>query len=446
MLTLAVMSAPALAAGFAGGDGSPASPYQIATAAQLVAVGKDPNLWDKHFVLTRDLDMARVDPNAITPIGNEQAPFLGTFDGGNHTVSNLRMAAESEFTFGLFGCIGEVKKPSAQHEPLPGHIRNLHLKDVNIQTDGGAAGGLAGTLGCGTITNCSVSGYVKGRGIMSGVGGLVGEAQGLVASCTTVVTVWGEYNVGGLIGASNGQSVSDCSSSGHVRGHVQAGGLIGVAVFTPLPIGTHDKKPADLADPGSILRCTSDCSVTGGYTVGGLVGFASWEGRIEDCYACGPVRGIEDVGGLIGDNYDSCIIRCYASGKVMGEKNTGGLIGENTWRSDSPEWVRYPPCQLVVEETHEPESLGGPPVNGPRWRVVFRPAVQGCFWDGQGSGMARALGAGADAQGGVTRLTTAEMRTPARFQDFGWDFETVWVISPDKPYPRLRWEQARCQE
>jgi hypothetical protein len=33
------------------------------------------------------------------------------------------------------------------------------------------------------------------------------------------------------------------------------------------------------------------------------------------------------------------------------------------------------------------------------------------------------------------------MRTAASFLNFGWDFETVWMIREGKDYPRLRWEQ-----
>ncbi|RPJ34751.1 MAG: hypothetical protein EHM35_09630, partial [Planctomycetaceae bacterium] len=45
---------------FAGGTGEPNDPYQIATAEQLIAIGSDPNLLDRHFVLVANLDL---DPN-----------------------------------------------------------------------------------------------------------------------------------------------------------------------------------------------------------------------------------------------------------------------------------------------------------------------------------------------------------------------------------------------
>ena len=45
---------------FAGGTGEPNDPYQIATAEQLISIGSDPNLLDKHFILLNDIDL---DPN-----------------------------------------------------------------------------------------------------------------------------------------------------------------------------------------------------------------------------------------------------------------------------------------------------------------------------------------------------------------------------------------------
>jgi hypothetical protein len=94
------------AAQFAGGTGEPNDPYQIATAEQLLSIGSDPNLLDKHFVLLNDLDL---DPNlpggqvftqAVIPpavSGQEgswsEIPFAGSFDGRGHKVCHLATSA-----------------------------------------------------------------------------------------------------------------------------------------------------------------------------------------------------------------------------------------------------------------------------------------------------------------------------------------------------------------
>jgi hypothetical protein len=137
-----------------------------------------------------------------------------------------------------------------------------------------------------------------------------------------------------------------------------------------------------------------------------------------------------------------CISRCFSAGRVRGEEHAGGLIGKNEPVKDMEELAKYPPCQFVVEEVKGPSSS----TLGRDWLLVYRPAIQSCFWDARASGMTRGLGAGADAQGGITRLTTTEMRTAGPFKNFGWDFEEVWTIQEGKSYPRLRWKQGRPQE
>ena len=40
---------------YSGGTGEPNDPYQIATAADLIALGETPEDYDKHFILTADI-------------------------------------------------------------------------------------------------------------------------------------------------------------------------------------------------------------------------------------------------------------------------------------------------------------------------------------------------------------------------------------------------------
>jgi len=444
-MALALTASTGYAAGFAGGDGTADRPYQIASPEQLVALGQDPNLWDKHFVLTRDLDMKGADSKAIRPIGTGENPFLGVFDGGDHRIADLCLLRHDfEIGSGLFGYIGVNTVAFRDRKPAAGHVRNLRLDNVYIQCEALGIGGLAGILADGTITDCSVSGTVKGKDTIYRVGGLVGRAFGQITRCTANVAVYGENGTGGLAGEVCGAELTLCSSSGRVEqsGRVEAsgraGGLVGVVQFWNYTDGIRENKLEQIIAPGVILRCRSECSVSGKETIGGLIGHAFGSGRIEDCYATGFVSGSATVGGLIGENEGSSVIRCYATGRVLGEEETGGLIGYNELPND-PALVSYPPCQLIVERIQEPASSGG--AQGPRWRVVHRPAILSCFWDAEASGMVRGLGAGTDAQGGITRLTSAEMRTAATFRNFGWDFESIWIMREGKPCPQLRWEQ-----
>jgi hypothetical protein len=430
----------ACAVEFAGGTGEPNHPYLIATPQQLVALGSDPNLWAKHFALVHDLDMTGMDPNVVGPIGIATKPFVGVFDGKGHTISNLRMVRRFEFEFGLFGCIGERMAISRRLDRGVGHVRDLHLKEVNVQCYGNV-GGLAGVLSGGTVRTCSVSGVVRGAGPMSGSGGLIGcVEEGQVTSCSAVVDVHGEASVGGLIGEMVGADIACCTSSGRVQGGSRAGGLIGVVQFWEYPVGVHESKPREPINPGSVLRCRSDCSVIEGETAGGLIGHVFGTGKVEDCYALGPTYGKEAAGGLIGERWESCVIRCYSAGQVVSGENAGGFIGSSECNVDANTPSGCPPCRLVVERVVPSDSPSGETVKGPQWRVAFRPAVMSCFWNAGASGATKGFGSGADTQGGVNSLTTAQMRTAEAFRNFGWDCENVWTICEGKDYPRLRWE------
>jgi len=280
-----------------------------------------------------------------------------------------------------------------------------------------------------------------------GTGGLIGWLEeGQVTSCSTAVDVYGEATVGGLIGEMVGADIACCSSSGRVRGGGRTGGLIGVARFWDYPVGVHENKPQEMTNPGSIRCCRSDCSVIDGETAGGLIGHVFGTGKVEDCYASGSVSGKLMAGGLVGERWDSCIVRCYSAGRVMAAESTGGFIGNSECPIDVNAPAQGPTCQLIVESVPPAVSASGEIAKGTQWRVAFRPAIVSCFWDKEASTVMKSFGSGGDAQDGVHSLTTAQMRTMEAFRNFAWDFENVWMICEGKDYPRLRWEGVRCEE
>jgi len=68
-------------------------------------------------------------------------------------------------------------------------------------------------------------------------------------------------------------------------------------------------------------------SVSGGYYVGGLVGYN--RGTVNNSYATGNVSGEHDVGGLVGLNRYGRLNNSYATGNVSGSLFVGGLVGMN---------------------------------------------------------------------------------------------------------------------
>jgi hypothetical protein len=176
IVLLAGFLSPASAVSFAGGTGEPNNPYLIATAEQLIAVGSDPNLLTKHFVLTADIDL---DPNlpgrrifdraVISPYTDVDdpgyyGPFTGVFDGNGHAISHLTMVGKR--CLGLFGWL----KQDGRTKPT-GEIRNLRVEDVNIVASDYCAGAIVGWNDGVTLLRSCSSGRVSGT---EAVGGLVG--------------------------------------------------------------------------------------------------------------------------------------------------------------------------------------------------------------------------------------------------------------------------------
>jgi len=116
-------------------------------------------------------------------------------------------------------------------------------------------------------------------------------------------------DVGGLVGFNMG-TVGNSSSTGSVTGNYSVGGLVG-----------HIWE-------GNVSDSYSTSSVTGKYHVGGLVGDI-WEGNVSNSYSAGSVIGGNYVGGLVGYDYYSSVSNSYSTGSVTGKYHVGGLVGDN---------------------------------------------------------------------------------------------------------------------
>ena len=171
------------------------------------------------------------------PIGINYAGFEATFEGNDHTISNLFIERRDDVGLvGLFGSVGSL-----------GALYGLGVIDVDI-TGGNSVGGLVGQSN-GSITTSYVTGRVTGG---NSVGGLVGQSNGSITTSYVTGRVTGGNSVGGLVGQSNG-SITTSYVTGRVTGGNSVGGLVGQS-------------------NGSITTSYATGRVTGGSSVGGLVG------------------------------------------------------------------------------------------------------------------------------------------------------------------------------
>jgi parallel beta-helix repeat protein len=399
-----------LQAKYSGGTGEPNDPYQIATAEDLMLLGDSPEDYDKHFILTADIDL---DPNlpgrkvfdraVIAPDMNnldegsfQGMAFTGSLDGNRHRIIRLKVINTGEMGtdyMGLFGQIG-----------LAGEVRNLTMEDTAISgcDYSYCLGGLAGKSQ-GSITNCHMAGSISACYHSNALGGLIGwVADGVVSDCSTSVDITDGDDcgaIGGLVGGVEYRGiVRQCCSRSRIssgNSSLLVGGLIG-------NYRNHD---------GIVAASFSVCRIVAGDDsthIGGLVG-GLWDGAlVNDSYAegaitCGKAVGL---GGLVG-TYDGMVTNCYATVAVSatsGSELIGGLIGE---------------------EQHTCGSIY---------------ICQDSFWDIETSGQTTSAGG--------TGKTTAEMQTASTFLEAGWDLldettngtEDIWWIDEGQDYPRLWWE------
>ena len=96
---------------YSGGTGIETDPYSISCTDDLLDMSDNPASWDKHFILTDNIDLAgHVFTTALIASDiNDAWPFDGTvftgsFDGNAHIISNLNITGG--VYLGLFGRTG----------------------------------------------------------------------------------------------------------------------------------------------------------------------------------------------------------------------------------------------------------------------------------------------------------------------------------------------------
>jgi len=297
---------------------------EISSATELQDVRDD---LDADYVLVDDIDLSGVDN--FEPIGDDEAPFSGTFDGNAHTISNLTIDRSDESDVGLFGYVSQEGKvenitlvdAEVSGEQRVGTLIGQNHGDVRgSRADGNVTGdlrvgGLVGDSG-GNVVDSNSDAEITSEGV---AGGLVGNNYGEITRSGATGDVTGEKgHVGGLVGRNNGEGRIDGSyATGDVEGHlmgssIHANGVGGLA-------GTNG---------GEVHGSYATGEVRGESDVGGLLGF-TFGSNVRDSHAEGDVEGIRRVGGLVGWVESGTVAESHAMGDVAGRWTVGGLAGLN---------------------------------------------------------------------------------------------------------------------
>ena len=224
---------PVKVEGFAGGDGTEKNPYQIKNVKQFNMIRK---YLDQNFILIKDINLKKI--KNFKPIGNEDSPFEGIFDGNKKTIKNLRIDRSDEDYVGLFGVITQNSV-----------LKNIKLRNINVEGEDNV-GGLIG-WNAGQVINIDIKGKVEGEDYVGGISGYNGN----VKNSRINVSVIGWNNIGGIVGYLSRGSIKNSYVMGKVKGISKVGGLVGYF------------------DRSYIESCYSLAKITGQFSDGALIGW-----------------------------------------------------------------------------------------------------------------------------------------------------------------------------
>ena len=169
------------------------------------------------YVLTADISLA----SAWIPVGTEEHPFTGTFDGDGFVIRGVETDGQGPENRGLFGYI------------KGGTVEDLGIVAADIR-GGKIAGAVAGTVDGGAVRRCYSTGYVAAADVYPASGGIVGylAEDGSVIDCYSTANAEGN-SAGGIVANLEDSKIKNCYSTGNInsmsvpKSTANAGGLIG---------------------------------------------------------------------------------------------------------------------------------------------------------------------------------------------------------------------------
>lgn len=294
--------------------------YEIATAGQLKWFADEVNSGkpELNARLTADIDLSGVCSAAVpwTPIGDQanKQDYRGTFDGQNHKITGLYLENK-----------GSLANVSSYYTALFGLCDGAAIKNVSV--------------------------YGEAKAVTRYVAGIVGRACGIstkrtctIENCHNYVTLTGEptndqiYGHAGVAASAQDTVIRGCSNNADITGYQgYTGGIVADASYGTTTIES-------CWNTGAILLRGWHHQFRG---VGGIVGNASAEVNITDCYNTGAIsfyyktqkiqQAAGGIVGLAGESSHASTItltNCYATGTVSGQyddqASMGALVGEVT--------------------------------------------------------------------------------------------------------------------
>ena len=378
---------------------------EIATAAELAAIEEDGS-----YLLVADIDLADVNGTGIwSPVPS----FTGVLDGNGHTIKNLHVTAAVSSYAGMFAT-------------LEGTVSDLIIEDAAVGWESYSAmadiGILAGTMNSGIVDGVIVSGTVDGPGWR--VGGIIGNATGIIANSSFDGTVRSTYNwfnsgsggPGGLTGQLCANSyIIFSSASGTVQYDYASIRLQNLGGITAVLYGTivHSYSLSDLTLNGYRGQ------------VGGLAGKSSNTAAVIGSYAAGDITNYYEI----------------MDGRTSFEPYLGGMVGVDSGALiKSSLALGHSVSATVKEDERDSVTIT---LRAGKAYASGSPTLEDAYVN---SAMTMYVNDVADAFTTVDadeqEVTVSDERS--FYEDKGWDFDNVWKM-PDagdtRTHPILMWQE-----
>ena len=318
---------------FSGGDGTQFTPYIIASAADLAQLSANvttgENLYEnQYFIQTVDLDLGGVfNPSDSSwsghlwqPIGVSTSSinpniFKGHYDGNFRNIYNLYVNR-----VGRLGVFSQISGTILQ----PASLRNMRVMSGEIIQQGSFtchSAGVCGFAEYAIIDNCINYASVFCEWV---AGGVIGGAQTntIITNCVNYGDVScgdGKW-AGGVVGSSQGISISYCVNKGTVSGRQSVGGVIGYLEYnTPV-----------------VEYCINQGVVFGDTLVGNVLGTqrvfrGTTIGSINNCYYDYTLNPYSGNGFDIDSNYIFPVSPQYLVDGSMYESIAGEGFTDEYW-------------------------------------------------------------------------------------------------------------------
>lgn len=293
----------------AGGEGTAENPYLITSAGDMALISRNPSA---HYKVVNNFDAG--DWGAWKGIAN----FDGTFDGGNHTISNLALDGDTEYV-GMFASTG-----SAEIRNLVLQSPRMHLTDKTF-----SAGFVVSESVSDTICNVHIKeAEIIGNGAIASIGAIAGKSMftSLIERC----------------------SASDLCVDAPMS---SVGGIVGATLTSSL-----------------VRTCSVTADINAGSIVGGVVGSAGTGCSVNDCAVNVTIVGENTIGGVAGEAERGGIFNCFvksnltATNAMQGYAKLGGIAGSLTsdWEAEEAEYID----SVVAGNVVKIEAINAPEMKG----------------------------------------------------------------------------------